>query len=416
MKVILFVALISALITFSLLPFDGGDNYAYWFLSQSLVTGNGYREIQNPENTLHGHFPPMLPILLIPSALLNNYHLSKVTIFLFFVGTIILFMKFIAKEPKAVKYTALALFAISPVLWEYSHYVLSEMPFLFFSLLAIYLWRNNQLIWAHMSALTAFYVRSIGIVLVVVIIIFYILDCKRWKWSILRKIAYQEAIKKSIIFVILTIPWFIWSHKYNTCSYWPLIHPSLFFINLRYLITDIMQKFYYISILPMALMVLGVWHRKKEWLQIAYIGLYIGVILCWKFGWDYRMYIPMLPFFALYMAEGLIYISKKICKGYAIANIMMVIYCLFGIATVLHNPVQTWRDNRIWLKHKVLPNTRQYGLYNIFLDIDRQIKDGKIDSDAEFRVPKAKAFYYFTNKKAYTSFDGKLYIMVKGDK
>jgi hypothetical protein len=154
-------------IVFNFIPFDGGDNLKYFFLSRSIQQGE-YKSVWLPRNPLHAHYPPLFPILL---SICPNYLCCKFLIFGMFLLTIF-FSYQLFQELKLPKYTIL-LFAFSPLLIKYSHLVLSEIPFLLFSILALLYFYRKKWGFAFLFGLCAYFTRSIGLGLMVALTIGY---------------------------------------------------------------------------------------------------------------------------------------------------------------------------------------------------------------------------------------------------
>lgn len=165
---ILAISLILAGLIFSLLPFDGGDNLKYFFLSRSIQQGE-YRSIWLPENPLHADYPPLFPFLL---AICPDYVCCKLLVFGLFLLTIF-FAYQLFEELKLPKCT-IFLFALSPLLLQYSHWVLSEVPFLLFSILALLYFYRKKYGLMFFFGLCAYFTRSIGLSLMVALTIGYL--------------------------------------------------------------------------------------------------------------------------------------------------------------------------------------------------------------------------------------------------
>lgn len=155
---------------FSFIPFDGGDNLQYFFLSRSIQQGE-YRNIWLPESPLHTNYPPLFPLLL---AVCPNYLCCKFLVFGLFLLTVFFAYRLFG-ELNLPRYTVL-LFALSPLLLQYSHWVLSEMPYLLFSILALLCFYRRKWGLMFLFGVCAYFTRSIGISLMVGLMFGYLIQ------------------------------------------------------------------------------------------------------------------------------------------------------------------------------------------------------------------------------------------------
>lgn len=404
--IIISISILIGVLCFSLIPFDGGDNFAYYYLSESLLSGQGYKSIWLIDESINGHFPFGLPILLLPATLLNSYTAGKVIIFLFFIGTLLITAKLYETEVKPVRITALLLFAMSPVLWEYSHYILSEIPFVFFSVLAVWLYKKNCVPLAMLSAIGTFYIRFVGLILVLVMMIMAVVEYRD------RKLLWNFIGLYSITILLVGF-WLIWSHLHPTNPYLQYIGLSRLVVNIKCLCLPIMRKFYCIGILPLIFFGLGFWQTKGDRFLKVYMLAYMGFILLWRWGWDYRMYIPLLPFFALYIAKGIHYLSQKIGRENPLTKVVLGLYLICMGANVMCVIPKNINDNINWIKYRQLPEDKKYWGFKFFISLERDIKEGKYPDDAEFTTPKVKTFYHFTKRKAHQAIDNQIRVRYK---
>jgi len=120
-----------------------GDNIVYYSLGQSLHNGTGYSDIMGFEVKPHTHFPPGYPAFI--SALLNftrdgNYlPIKKANGFLLFLSIIMLFymMKKITKNNIILAFSVAILFCFQKDLLRWSTIMMSEMLFLFLTVVVI---------------------------------------------------------------------------------------------------------------------------------------------------------------------------------------------------------------------------------------------------------------------------------------
>jgi hypothetical protein len=155
--------------------FPGGDNADYMILGEALRTGEGYRDLHLPGAPLHAKYPPGYPALLAVLGLVGGVQWFKISSLLLgalSVWTLAHLGRTATKEGVALG--AGALLAVSPVLLEYSHYVLSEASFTALVLLSLYFAscrRESEsprdFIWALVFGVAAFLTRTAGLALLV---------------------------------------------------------------------------------------------------------------------------------------------------------------------------------------------------------------------------------------------------------
>ena len=154
-----------------------GDNAIYIILGRALATGHGYMNIQGSVPRIESQYPPLFPLLLAPlvrvwgtdgvaqmQALVAGFALASLALSFF------LFRRWLGSAVLAFA-TVLAA-ASSDLIWEFSHKVLTEIPYLFFTLLACW-WASDyaaQPRWltragtlAVLAAVAAFMTRTIGL-------------------------------------------------------------------------------------------------------------------------------------------------------------------------------------------------------------------------------------------------------------
>ena len=167
-----------------------GDNAQFINLGRSLAEGHGLSETIEGEPIPHTKYPFGFPLLLaivhiiFPSNLIALKSLS-VLLYALSIPLIYLLIREFAAPPIALGISALCL--ASPHLLDYSHQVMSEIPFLLFSLIALLLLHRahksstlSTLALAIIAMIAAYYIRSAGIILIGTGILFFALH-KKWK-------------------------------------------------------------------------------------------------------------------------------------------------------------------------------------------------------------------------------------------
>lgn len=164
-----------------------GDNIQYYSLGKSLHDGTGYSNVMGFEVTPHTHFPPGYPAFI--SVLLNfvkegsftpikeaNGWLLCLSIFLLFY-----IIKNITKNNALLAFTAAILFCVQKDLLRWSTIMMSEMLFLFLTVLIIFTalllyrkksfkefkaWDYAALVVMTLSIAYVYFVRTMGLSLI----------------------------------------------------------------------------------------------------------------------------------------------------------------------------------------------------------------------------------------------------------
>ena len=189
----------------------GGDSVTYVLLAESLLqTGDGYALSLEPgPPEAHTKYPPGYPMLLAPlvAAAGRDFVLLKLVSVLFTAGSVFVFCLYARREREWLPWIALALaFAVSPGVIDYSRWMLSEAPFLFFTLVAIWMLREDAseekigrpFVLALLAAVAGFYMRSIGALLLAGASLAYLL---RREW--------RKFVVHGVVGGGLTIPWLV---------------------------------------------------------------------------------------------------------------------------------------------------------------------------------------------------------------
>ena len=120
----------------------GGDNAAYYLLGKSLSTGQGYSSIQSFNSLPATHFPPGYSLLISIEMFLFSDSVNAIKYlngFFLLCAALTLFaiVKNFTSNIHFAFISVLFLFSNFHVL-QYSSIMMSEIPFLFFSLLILY--------------------------------------------------------------------------------------------------------------------------------------------------------------------------------------------------------------------------------------------------------------------------------------
>lgn len=317
-----------------------GDNAQFINLGRSLAAGYGLSETLGDTPTPHTKYPFGFPVLLaivdiiIPKSLIA----LKSFVLLLYAVSIPLVYKFVRQYANALLSLFVAVLClVSTPLLNFSHQVMSEIPFLPFALLALILFQRahesestKTLLLAILASIAAYYIRSAGIVLVGTGVIFFALH-QKWK---------QAGIIAGGS-LLLALPWQIRNRALGGSDY----VNQLFSINpydpeqglltfstfLERIITNaqiyglrVIPEVFVPSFAPQANIVLGIIFTgmvlyaivisiQKRQLPAVFLICYLGLYLLWPQVWsDIRFLIPAIPILFYAFLTGLSDLTQKI--------------------------------------------------------------------------------------------------------
>ena len=174
--------------TFNFLIDSGGDSAQYVLLAESISKGIGYKTINSPGVPLHTQYPFLFPLLLSPIVFFLGYNLLSMHLLMIILGTLSIFVIYLIFKEYFCKDISLLLsilIAFTPPFYFLVNGILSEIPYLLFSSLTIYMHlkfqkisilrsSNFEILFMSIAILAAFFTRTIGISLFMAYIAFLI--------------------------------------------------------------------------------------------------------------------------------------------------------------------------------------------------------------------------------------------------
>jgi 4-amino-4-deoxy-L-arabinose transferase-like glycosyltransferase len=190
------------------------DGCNYMMLAKSLSEGSGYQILGSP----HTIAPFMFPLLLAPIGKCFGYNIFLMRLLeaLFAIsGVMAVFILFREIRSQRVGLIVALWTGLSPLLLYQATEILSEIPYLFFSVLALFFIHktmnadkvNSKYLWLSILFMEmSYYTRSIGLSFLFALLLFLCLET----WSGPKR---AFVLKKGILlcsgFVILIIPWLL---------------------------------------------------------------------------------------------------------------------------------------------------------------------------------------------------------------
>jgi hypothetical protein len=181
------VALVAAHVLLALLVFEptlfpGADAGHYMVLGESLRSGLGFRDIQLPGSPLHAKFPPGYPLMLAVAGWFGSLQLFKAISLAFAAGAVWLTYRIAGSfVGKKAAFVAAGLFAVTPVLLDFSHRVLSEAAFTFLVLAVIGATLGDRRVGAValVAGAAAFFTRTAGLAVLLTLVVWTLLSRDR---------------------------------------------------------------------------------------------------------------------------------------------------------------------------------------------------------------------------------------------
>ncbi len=348
-----------------------GDNASYFALGKAMATGEGYVNVASVSKSPHNHYPPGYPVIISTVMIFTE----NITVIKLVNGAIslagLLLIYFVTQRVTLNHLVALGVTLLaalnSHLLW-YSSLIMSEIPFMFFSVLGVYLFTKtdfeslplkNKYFWGSLLAvIAAYYIRSLGVALLGGFILALLFN-KRWK-----------AIALYIAgFAVAVIPWFIRGSRTGGSSYikqLKMINPyqpalgqadfgdfvDRFFTNFQRYITrelpdavfPVVEPNYgqpatsgqwLIGLIILGLMVYGIIRLSKyKWLITGYLLGTLAILMLWPDVWiGVRFIVPAIPFFVLIFFNGLYSVLRLFLKS---ANEKIIVYSLTVLLLLFH--------------------------------------------------------------------------------
>jgi len=362
LPIIICLSAILALFRFNSLQIGTSyDDAHYIILAESLANGEGYKLINFPRPQLERAFPPGFPLLLMPLTFLfpNNYSVLKLFSLVLWLASIYLIYKLFSKRLSSPYLEILmTLVALNPLLIGTSVTVMSESAYLFFSLLALYLFdsvshsfnittSSNEksgykpdlrIIFISILIFYTQLIRTIGIALFIAFIL-YLLFTRRFRettipigifliGTLIQRVitgslistGYQSQVINSSIAEKIGQMWSNVLGYFNETLAGSLI--PIFGTRFTSFLSN-----YNLQFLPMVLniiilliilfgFILSI--KKKSLLDFYFIIYVFGILAFWNpsvGSVKARFLIPVLPFLYFYFLNGLNFFIQKISRS-----------------------------------------------------------------------------------------------------
>jgi 4-amino-4-deoxy-L-arabinose transferase-like glycosyltransferase len=323
-----------------------GDNAEFAILGRALARGEGFRYINHPGLRPGTKYPPGFPLMLAGWAGIFGESIMAMKILVLLTYIAVVGMTFVVArrfidDARAV--LAALLVATSATVATYSHQILSDMPYTFFSLLAIYLMargeRDRRMLWAGIAmCVWAYFVRTVGASLLVAALAFLLMKHKRREalvlvacfllasglWAIRNYTMTGEGSRYLKVLLtanpydpdkgMVTFAGLLGRAWINLTGYVGHLMPVNLFPSLvnyaAALGGDPLRSL--ISVLVVVIVVLGGYSLRKHAMIInIYVLAYFAIYLAWPDVWrSERFMVPIAPLAAILFLAGLRLIFK----------------------------------------------------------------------------------------------------------
>lgn len=361
--VLVLVHITLALLTFEPRPHTGGDNAAYITLATSLLERGAYVELWDPAEPPHTKYPPVFPIVLAIALALGLkpwVQLKLVVLGLSATAVAFSFLWLRARRRPGVALAVGTILAVAPGVLREGRWVLSDVPFWAFTMVAIWAFERlrpddwKRFAVAAAATLLAYFTRSAGLPLVVAAL----------AWLAWRQHWRQFGVLAALI-GLPAVGWWLRGRAFATAGYvsefWLVepYQPDLGTIGLADLLARIVENVQkYVSLhlptliddgaavlaMPMGAVIfvlaLAGWVLRVRRARVAdlFLPLYLGLIFIWPAVWSgERLLLPALPILLFYAAESLLRTVRRIMPRIAFpaagaAAFLLLVLTLPGLA------------------------------------------------------------------------------------
>jgi hypothetical protein len=372
------VALLLGILAFDKLPSTIGDNAEFVILGRALVEGKGFRNISHPDARPATKYPPGFPVMLAAWATLFgssvvSMKVHVVVCYVVAVGATFLLGRRLLGD--ALGMTAALLLTSSWTVLMYSHQVLSDIPYMMVSLVAVLLLTGlpegrRTMIAAILITIWAYFVRTAGFSLVAASVIFLVLKGRKRQglvllggfvlvsvlWAV-RNYAMTGESSRYMHVLLAANPYdpdkglvsfggLIGRAWKNLAGYAGWLLP----LNVLPAAVDAAGEAggtalrTVISLVTLGIAVLGGFTlRRKTQLLNLYLVIYFVMYLAWPDVWmSERFMIPVAPFLAIYLFAG----CRRIVGYFEAKYLVAVILCAVLVLTNVGKLVDYTRRDR----------------------------------------------------------------------
>jgi len=354
--VVLALHLLLVVLALNPAPHTGGDNAGYVALGRSLLEHGRYLSVWQPGSPPHTQYPPVFPALLAAGMVLGLHSwlaLKLVTVLCSGVAVAFTFLWLDRRTGRATALGVTLLLAVAPGVLENAHWILSDVPFWAFTMMALWAFQDadddRRFAVAAAATVLAYFTRSAGLPLVLAAL----------AWLMLRR-RWRRAAVLAAVFVPLAGVWWLRAHhaggmpylqqflavdpytpalgrigpgdllrrvRVNGATYAGTLLPKML-IDAAGLVPAI------VAVLLVALGTVGWAMRlRRPGLAELFLPLYVGVLLVWPQVWaGERFLLPVLPILLALAAEAVLALGRRAGRRAAATTAFVALACLLVAA------------------------------------------------------------------------------------
>ena len=355
---------------------EWGDDFASYIMqAKSIVNGDMQDFVEHNSITIYQSssqigpvaYPWGYPLILAPIYAIRGISPLglKLPGLFFFLGFLICFYLLIrTRLTQSESLLLVSVFAFNPVMLQFLDQILSDIPFLFFSTLALFLMiiekRQNTLDYVFLGVVItfAFFIRTTGILLLASFVTVEILRLRMDRTN--RELTIH--ILQNIFIACLTfgVLWLIYAFIFPGGSESYLdqlngfnIQTALGFINEYFQLfgaffgqTIIWKILYYLLFL---FFLIGLWlRRKNDFVLIVFFSLWVLMLIIWPIWQGPRFIFPLLPIFIYFTFQGMKSAIQKLPETYQQAGrqILYGFWLLIAVVFLFNSSVTAYGNVR----------------------------------------------------------------------
>ncbi len=324
---LVFILLLSAQLSASLLTRGHlwWDDFASYIMqAQSLLHGTTREFIAHNTFTIENSsvppgpvaYPWGLPILLAPVLEIFGMKLLafKAINTIFFLLFLIVFQRLARlRLPVSWSLFLAAILAFNPALLAAHDLILSDIPFLFFSTLAILLiesgnkrsWLTGGVIFAALS------LRTNGLLLLVPLVVAQVMRFRAWSearqnWRVILAPYLVFGVLTAWLYLLLPSGQESYVSHFTTLTFSQIWANTLYYLSLPgEFFKDVPYGAVFFALSVILFLVGIITNPRKNWIVLSYIVVTMGLYIIWPETQGLRFLFPILPLGLLIAAEGL---------------------------------------------------------------------------------------------------------------
>lgn len=411
----------------------GGDNIIYYSNAKSIAQGTGYTNIQSPFNEPANHYPPGYAFVSAIVMKIFGYDIevmNKANGFFLF-GSLVFFFFIVRRLVKNIhlSFVIVMICALNAHLLNYSIIAMSEIPFLFTSMGAIFFlmrFRKDNLFYKDYNFwlfllffILSYYIRTAGLALIGGVILYFLFE-KKWKLAVVITAS----------FILCAFPWYLRNKALGGNSYVKMLFlkniykPQLGKMTTfsdwtervgknvsRYTSIEIpsgllgykiknynemdKEKNTGAGIILLILGVAGLFFLKDyKWLIIAYMAGTVPILILWPELWyGPRFMLPVIPFMYLLAILPLYYLLQLLAKKINVKE--NVAYTVVPFLFLLILPAEKSGINKLMLDAKGMAPPSYQRLFEVSKWAKYNIPENSI-----VICRKPELFYIYSDRKS----------------